>query len=825
MSKFGAELKAKLDEAMAGSGKNIENTATLKANDSDVIAKTDLAEAKVDEFGRKDETAHLRADNSDFDKKMEDTGLKEARLQEKTDSLHEHLTALTDLGGGGGPAGMFSSLGSSMGGADAAGGPLIGVILALGSALVPIAGVATGATLAIGGMGAALGASLGAFGLAAMPMFSQVSKGLTQITSDQTAVNRAVTASSKNTAILKLQQDIKSLNPDTATMIMQFDQAKASFMSWDNQFHPEIMGVFTKALTLVNPLLSAMTPLVVGGGNAMNVFLDGLKHGVESGGFHQFTQWAGKEAPGAMSSLQQFSGGVFAGLGHMFEGLTPFMHDIEKGLAHLGQSFDKFSTSKTFKDFIAYVIKEGPSVGKFFERLVELVGRLLVAFAPVGMVMLNVVSSFLGFMNHLLKAVPIVGIFSTVIATLAGVFMLIAPVWQWVGGVLGILISVVGELTVVFSPLGIVIVAVIGAIVAAVLYLKSHWGAVWNEVKKVAEEVWKFLENNVIHPMVNIFNNYVVPAVMFMGMIFQATWRVIQVAVQVAWDIIKVIFYIIEAFLVVTLVPAILLLSYAFTQAWQVIAQIVQWAMNVIRPLFNWLVTNGIQIVEQAIQWLSSIWQQAWQIIKQAVQWFWDFAGPIFGFIVNNGIQIVLQAVQWLSTAWDAFWSTASSVVSQLWDDIKPVINFIIGAIDDLIGAFNRLTFGIISIPSIPKIGDPPGTGAQGSAAVGSTSSGVKVHASGGTMAAGEPGIVGDAGPEVWIPDVSGRIIPNDQISSFFGNSGNSGGGSGSSINASFAPTIIIQGSDLTQAEVQQAVNNAMDRSHTQLAQLIQAHS
>lgn len=36
-------------------------------------------------------------------------------------------------------------------------------------------------------------------------------------------------------------------------------------------------------------------------------------------------------------------------------------------------------------------------------------------------------------------------------------------------------------------------------------------------------------------------------------------------------------------------------------------------------------------------------------------------------------------------------------------------------------------------------------------------------HASGGTMDAGQVGVVGDAGPELWVPDRSGTIIPNGQ--------------------------------------------------------------
>ena len=52
---------------------------------------------------------------------------------------------------------------------------------------------------------------------------------------------------------------------------------------------------------------------------------------------------------------------------------------------------------------------------------------------------------------------------------------------------------------------------------------------------------------------------------------------------------------------------------------------------------------------------------------------------------------------------------------------------------------------------------------------------GITSFGHGGRIGAGEAGIVGDRGPEVFVPDVSGKIIPNNRIS--IGDAGDRGGG------------------------------------------------
>ena len=46
---------------------------------------------------------------------------------------------------------------------------------------------------------------------------------------------------------------------------------------------------------------------------------------------------------------------------------------------------------------------------------------------------------------------------------------------------------------------------------------------------------------------------------------------------------------------------------------------------------------------------------------------------------------------------------------------------------------------------------------------------GITGHAGGGSMAAGEIGMIGERGPELWLPDTAGTVIPNSQLGSALG--------------------------------------------------------
>jgi TP901 family phage tail tape measure protein len=50
------------------------------------------------------------------------------------------------------------------------------------------------------------------------------------------------------------------------------------------------------------------------------------------------------------------------------------------------------------------------------------------------------------------------------------------------------------------------IVALIALLIAAIVYLATHWKQVWGDIKNWALDAWHFLDNNVIHPIASAFS-------------------------------------------------------------------------------------------------------------------------------------------------------------------------------------------------------------------------------------------------------------------------------------------------------------------------------
>lgn len=67
---------------------------------------------------------------------------------------------------------------------------------------------------------------------------------------------------------------------------------------------------------------------------------------------------------------------------------------------------------------------------------------------------------------------------------------------------------------------------------------------------------------------------------------------------------------------------------------------------------------------------------------------------------------------------------------------------------------------------------------AAGTALRAALSSGIKARALGGPVSGGEPYLVGERGPELFVPSVSGGIVPNNSVGSFMGGRQSSGGSS-----------------------------------------------
>jgi phage-related protein len=229
---------------------------------------------------------------------------------------------------------------------------------------------------------------------------------------------------------------------------------------------------------------------------------------------------------------------AFSAIAHLLIDISPSL----KILANvLGQVFKTLENSGLFAVL-------GNALEKTVRPLASLINALIIGLAPVLPVIIKLISSLAGsalnlfvtaikvlvpialqLINDVLKPllpavkalVPVISAMARLLATgLGAVLTAIAPLlaklapyilavvlamkaWAIIQGILDIALNA--------NPIGLIVIAV-AALVIAITELVTHWKTVWGAVKSIALDAWHFIDNDVIHPLMqafDAFNNFI----------------------------------------------------------------------------------------------------------------------------------------------------------------------------------------------------------------------------------------------------------------------------------------------------------------------------
>jgi hypothetical protein len=211
-------------------------------------------------------------------------------------------------------------------------------------------------------------------------------------------------------------------------------------------------------------------------------------------------------------------------------------------------------------------------------------------------------------------------------------------------------------------------------------------------------------------------------------------------------------------------------------------------------------VENGITLVKGVIDTVMGIirgdWSAAWDGIKGILGAVWDQ----IKLAVSTGVELVktVLSAAWdaiklvASTAWDAFKKVISDAIDAVVEFAKAMPGRIVAAIgslgDKLYQAGKDLIGGMVrgirdAIPDIASVlSGIPGIGAVAGAI------GIPGFAAGGRPTPGRLSLVGERGPELFIPDTAGTIVPAAATRSMLGRTGGTAQG---------GVTIVVQGTVL----------------------------
>ena len=210
-----------------------------------------------------------------------------------------------------------------------------------------------------------------------------------------------------------------------------------------------------------------------------------------------------------------------------------------------------------------------------------------------------------------------------------------------------------------------------------------------------------------------------------------------------------------------TVIP---MLRKGFTDATETIGQFVQWLEQ----------TGVLKLFQEALEKLwntvaNKLWpalQRLWQTLQPYLPYWKQFAELVGAILVaallaaidaiNKAVAIITIAVD-AYTAWAAGIQKFGQTVTAVWDGILSTVKTVIGEIESLVGKAIADWNNLVSTVSHPIKAAGNAIGGAVSAVTGFLSG----RANGGDVTAGTPYIVGERGPELFVPQSFGAIVPS----------------------------------------------------------------
>jgi len=438
------------------------------------------------------------------------------------------------------------------------------------------------------------------------------------------------------------------------------------------------------------------------------------------------------------------------------------------------------------------ILGVGEETKDFAEQLTELKNKVFVALEPAASKLFasigESVESLAPTIVILVEAlVPLIELFASipapVQAAIIGALAFGAVANKLVGPIMAV-IKVFKLLSVTLAANPWVLVAI--AVVALAVVIYKNWDKIlaflkktWEIIKQVAGVVWDAIKTAIVA---------VVEAI---STAISATWNAIKTATQATWDFIKMITETVwnaikTAFEAVLLAIQTVVQFYfdvyktIITTAWDVIKAVTEAVWNTIMAVLTtvWNVIQGV--VTTAVGIVRSIVEGAWNALKATTDTIWNGIKAVIDIAtqgITNLIYNVTHPVEFLIGLWDTLksgaetaWNGIVNAVQNAWNRLKGLFEEIRSAADRALGPVDEI------------IG-------KGGSIIGGAISRIPGLAHGGTARANKPHWVGEDGTELFVPNRTGTIIPNDMLAGALAG----GGGGGQAFNFNFTGPISVR--------------------------------
>jgi hypothetical protein len=262
--------------------------------------------------------------------------------------------------------------------------------------------------------------------------------------------------------------------------------------------------------------------------------------------FTRFFRYVSDTAVPTLEKMYDAFENILIGVTNLFLAFTPLTEDITDGFVGMTASFRKWSeglqTNTGFQEFLDYLRASGPKVMNLAKSLLRFLGKLVVAAAPIGDVVVEVFTRLFEAINKIPQdtLTHIVAALATAAAAIAAIAGVTAVASLETAGVISAVIGaavaglafLVGNL----KPLRDAIVSVFRSISNA---LSWWWENYTKPVLTAMGKMYSFVFGEIVGPVLSglfkrlkimgentalIFNRYVLPALRQLGEVLRPLW-------------------------------------------------------------------------------------------------------------------------------------------------------------------------------------------------------------------------------------------------------------------------------------------------------------
>ncbi|MBL5830858.1 hypothetical protein HV417_02115 [Bacillus sporothermodurans] len=394
---------------------------------------------------------------------------------------------------------------------------LSGVVGSIGAMGPAVAGVGA---LSSSFMSAGIGA--GAFGAVAVSSIGKVVDASEKVAQIEEKIKNADSTKERIQAQKELAQVMGGMSKAQQGALKDLQNFQSWWGKFSSQFDPQVFRVFGEGLKFIQNTMTALQPSITAVGNVLGDFLERVNNGFKSESAKNFFDYINKTAGPNLQAVLTMAGNLLMGFFGILRAFTPLSASVNGGLIEMTANFRKWaeglSQSQGFQTFINYVKANAPVVMSLIGGIFTFVGKLVVALAPLGSVVLNVANSFIQWLNSSTLVNTMLGILSA-----TGQFLL-----QHLGALKVVLASVVA---------GFIAFKVITTVVAIV----KTGIAVFNALKTVISAVrLAFAIFNVTllaNPITWVIAGIV--ALIAVGVLLYKNWDTVVKYAKILWNGIK----------------------------------------------------------------------------------------------------------------------------------------------------------------------------------------------------------------------------------------------------------------------------------------------